>query len=103
MKNNFVSSLEAFKKELTGRPDENTYKVTLKTLTNNFDTGNGKEFFVNWQNAVAEGDVEDVLKDDLAKLEFYFQIYFCIFWIHPKGNNLEVGSYLMKSKYHQKK
>ena len=98
LKNNFTSALEAFKKELTTRPDENAYKQTLKTLLNHFDSGNGKEFFTNWQKAVEEGDIDDALKDDLAKLEFYFQIYFCIFWIHSKGKNLEVESILTKSK-----
>lgn len=103
LKNNYQSSLETFKKELTSRTDENSYKQTIKALLHAFDTGNNKEFFFNWEKALSEGEVDETLKDDLGKLEFYFQIYFCIFWIHPKGKNLEVSFNLLSSIYQLKK
>lgn len=92
LKNNFSNALDVFKKELSSRPDENSYRTVLKNLLTHFDAGSGKEFFQAWRKAVEEGDVDNGLKDDLAKLEFYFQIYFCIYWIHGKGMNLDVRS-----------
>lgn len=98
VKNNFQSSLETFKKELSSRTEEPSGKHVLKGLLQAFDSGNNKEFLLNWEKALSEGEVDQSLRDDLGKLEFYFQIYFCIYAIHPKGRNLDVGSILTHSK-----
>lgn len=90
VKNNFSSSIEVFKRELSGRSDELERKNHVKTLLHHFDNGLNKEFTSLWEKMLQETELNSNLKDDLGKLEFYFQIYFCIFWIHSKGKNMGV-------------
>ena len=92
LKSGFNAALETFKRELTTRNESIAPKVSIKTLLAYFDAGNSKEFFIDWDKSVSEADIDDFLKVDLLKLEFYLRIYFCVFSIHSKGRNLKVGS-----------
>ena len=103
VKNSYQSSLEAFKKELVSRNEDSSGRQILKSLLHAFDSGSNKEFFIHWEKSLLEGDVDSVLRDDLSKLEFYFQIYFCIYSIHPRGKNLSVTLLSNSSKSHLRK
>lgn len=52
---------------------------TLTLLLSNFDQGNRDQFTTNW-NKYVPAQFRD---NDTKKLEFYLQIYFLIYSIHP--------------------
>lgn len=90
LKNSFQGTLEKFQQELALKNEDNSSKSMTKGLVSSFDAGSAKEFFENWEKLISEAKIDHNLRDDLAKLEFYFQIYFCIHPIHPRGSNLKV-------------
>jgi len=96
-KNNYTEAFRTFKREVESKNEENKGKAVLKSLLASFDAGNGKDFFQVWDKTCREVEVDTLLRDDIGKLEFYFQIYFCIYWIHPKGKNLKVRSYFTQA------
>lgn len=90
VKQSFTQTLDVFCKELGARQEKIISKTTLKALLTAFDEGSNREFFELWNKTVNDAQIKEKgLKDDLNKLEFYFQIYFCVYWIHEKGKNLK--------------
>ncbi len=90
LKNSFQGTLEKFQQELAAKKEDNGSKLLTRSLVSSFDAGSTKEFFDSWEKLLSEAVIDPNLRDDLAKLEFYFQVYFCIHAVHPRGLNLKV-------------
>lgn len=82
IKNNFVTTVEVFQKEMLRQAGEKTRKRDFgESLIETFDEGNREGFFEVWNKYIP---MALRMNDEIAiKLEFFIHLYFTIYQMHP--------------------
>lgn len=82
IKNNFVTTVEVFQKEMLRQASEKPRKRDFgESLIETFDEGNREGFFEVWNKYIP---MALRMNDEIAiKLEFFIHLYFTIYQMHP--------------------